>query len=421
MLIENILIALKGLAVNKMRAILTMLGIIIGVGSVIAIMTIGHSMATSVATSMQSMGANNITVGVTEKSATSSTQGSRTRMFKAADYSEKDLISQDMISEYKKAYSSDIYAIGLTESVGSQTIKNGKVSATVNITGINDDYKKVQDIKIINGRFLNEEKDSGKKVAVVSDVFCNALFTGKDPIGQEFSYTSNGKIEKFYIIGAYKYESSGTTKSTTDEVTTTSMYIPIDTAKTIDNGKKGFASLTVVGNTGTDTIEFLAQTNAFFEQYYTRNNSYTISASSMESMVNNMTSMLSSISLAISIIAGISLLVGGIGIMNIMLVSITERTREIGTRKALGASNGNIRLQFIVESMIICLIGGIIGVILGLGAGAIGSHIMGYSTSPDIPILFIAVIFSMVIGVFFGYYPANKAAKLDPVEALRYE
>ncbi len=134
-----------------------------------------------------------------------------------------------------------------------------------------------------------------------------------------------------------------------------------------------------------------------------------------------MTEMLGTITLAISAIAAISLLVGGIGVMNIMLVSITERTREIGTRKALGASENVIRFQFIVESVVICLIGGMLGILAGIGLGTLGANLLGYASKPSLVVCLFAVAFSMTIGVFFGYYPASKAAKMDPIEALRYE
>ena len=138
-------------------------------------------------------------------------------------------------------------------------------------------------------------------------------------------------------------------------------------------------------------------------------------------MTESMSDMIGTVSIAISFIAGISLLVGGIGVMNIMLVSITERTREIGTRKALGAKNSSIRFQFIIESMILCLIGGILGILVGFLLGAIAASILGYSAAVPVAAIIVAVGFSMVIGIFFGYYPANKAARMDPIEALRYE
>lgn len=159
----------------------------------------------------------------------------------------------------------------------------------------------------------------------------------------------------------------------------------------------------------------------FFEPYYRNNASYKVSALTLSGMVQMLTTLLGTITTAISIIAGIALLVGGIGVMNIMLVSVTERTREIGTRKALGAKNSSIRVQFIVEAMIICLIGGFIGLILGMVLGITASNILGYPARPSISGIIISIGFSMAIGLFFGYFPANKAAKMNPIDALRYE
>ena len=294
--------------------------------------------------------------------------------------------------------------------------------AGVNATGVNTEYAAANSVELSRGRFFTEEdEEKARTVAVVSDVFAETLFPGQEAIGQAFQLTYGTKVYTFYIVGVYPYESNGLVLESTDATPTTDMYLPISTAKAMSHADDGYQSFTVVAATGVDTSAFLTQTENFFAGYYTRNTSYTATASSMESLMESMTEMLSTISLAIAVIAGISLLVGGIGVMNIMLVSITERTREIGTRKALGATNGSIRVQFIVESVIICLIGGVLGILAGLGLGAAGANLLGYAAAPSAGVIFIAVAFSMAIGVFFGYYPANKAARLDPIEALRYE
>ena len=164
-----------------------------------------------------------------------------------------------------------------------------------------------------------------------------------------------------------------------------------------------------------------AEVKNYLARYYRTNENYTVTAISMDSMISSVNSMMNTLSVAIAVIAAISLLVGGIGVMNIMLVSVTERTREIGTRKAIGATNGNIRMQFVVESVIICSIGGVIGILFGGVLGYVGSTLIGAPAVPKLSYILLAVGFSMAIGIFFGYYPANKAAKMDPVEALRYE
>lgn len=422
LIFENILLAISGLWANKMRALLTMLGIIIGISSVIGIMTVGDSMQSSVTSSMQSMGASNITVSLTQKSDSDVYDGGATLMFRRQSWSDEDLMTDAMIEDYLKYYSDQVEAIGLSEQVGSKEIVEGDQSVTVTLTGGNVEYQTVQNIEIQRGRFFTQEDvENERAVAIVSDVLCENLFPGQDPIGKTVSVTQGTKIYTFYIIGTYKYEDMGMVLGSTDAIPETAMYTPISVAKSMKHSAAGYSSFTVVGKAEVDAKALLEDTNNFFASYYTRNNSYTARATSLESVMEMMQEMMGTLSLAIAVIAGISLLVGGVGVMNIMLVSITERTREIGTRKALGATNGSIRVQFIVESVIICLFGGIIGIAVGAGLGSAGANLLGYAATPSVKAIVTAVTFSVAIGVFFGYYPANKAAKLDPIEALRYE
>lgn len=422
LIFENILLAISGLWANKMRALLTMLGIIIGIGSVIGIMTVGDSMQSSVTSSIQSMGASNITVSLTQKSDSDVYDGGATLMFRRQSWSDEDLMTDAMIEDYLKYYGDQVEAIGLSEQVGSKEIVEGDQSVTVTLTGGNVEYQTVQNIEIQRGRFFTQEDvENERAVAIVSDVLCENLFPGQDPIGKTVAVTQGTKIYTFYIIGTYEYEDMGMVLGSTDAIPETAMYIPISVAKSMNHSAAGYSSFTVVGKAEVDTKALLEDTNNFFASYYTRNNSYTARATSLESLMEMMQEMMGTLSLAIAVIAGISLLVGGVGVMNIMLVSITERTREIGTRKALGATNGSIRVQFIVESVIICLFGGIIGIAVGAGLGSAGANLLGYAATPSVKAIVTAVTFSVAIGVFFGYYPANKAAKLDPIEALRYE
>ena len=201
----------------------------------------------------------------------------------------------------------------------------------------------------------------------------------------------------------------------------TDVYIPLSTAKQLAGADDGYASITIVANPEIDSANFATVATNYLNKYYADNQNFRVSSMSMESMLSTVDTMMETVNIAIAVIAGISLLVGGIGVMNIMLVSVTERTREIGTRKAIGATNGHIRIQFVTESVIICLIGGVIGIILGTALGCFGAKLLGVTAFPSLWHIALAVGFSMAIGIFFGYYPANKAAKLDPIEALRYE
>ena len=426
---ENVRLALSSLRSNKMRALLTMLGIIIGIGSVIAIVTVGESLTGSITDSMSGLGANNLTVALTQKSTDSGfDQGSvAVRMFGPSTPAAEDLITNEMIEEYRDTFGDQVAAVELTQSMGTGTVTSGSDSATLNLLGVNGEYFTAEDVDVQYGR-APQDNDGERQVALVSDRFLKDAFGGSispiNAIGQKFQLKANGSLYDFYIIGVYHYdeEEDGRISLTgsSDEVTTT-LYMPLQTAKKLAKADAGYQSLTVVGAGDVDQDQFMADTKSFFASFYTRNQSYTVDVSSLASLLETMTSMLGTVQTAISAIAAISLLVGGIGVMNIMLVSITERTQEIGIRKALGAPASAIRSQFIVEAIIICLIGGLLGVALGVGLGALGAHLMGYSARASVSAIVLAVGFSMAIGLFFGYYPANKAAKMNPIDALRYE
>ena len=422
-LIENIQLALEGLRANKLRALLTMLGIIIGIGSVIGIVTVGDALSGYISVNMQSLGATNVIITVTERQA-----AGRAGIQAGAgmlSMAESDLISDDMISEYIGAFSDKVDAVSLSTQGGAGQAQDGRLYANVTEVGVNPGYMPANSIKLLEGRFIRDDDVASKRyVAVVSDRLAENMFAvGENTLGREIKISIGGAFQTFSVIGVYKYEQSpimGFSRAAPRDVRT-DMYIPISTCKTLVPSASGYVMATIMGATGIDSEKFVEDTTRFFNRFYQNNPRYRIQSVSMDAITSTVTDMLGTLSTAVAVIAGISLVVGGIGVMNIMLVSVMERTREIGTRKALGARNMAIRIQFIVEAMIICAIGGMLGVALGWLLGAVGTSLMGVQGSPSFISVVTAVVFSMAIGLFFGYYPANKAAKLDPIDALRYE
>lgn len=414
---ENIKLALTSLRANMMRSILTMLGIIIGIASVIAIMTVGDGMTASINDSLSNLGATNVTVYIQPKV----TDDNR---FTAVVMDEEDYLTDEMIDALKEKYSDEIQAVSLESSVGGGTIYQGSEEGSVSVTGINLDYLNTNDIKIVSGRMLvDRDIDGARNVAMISDKLADKLFGDNynDIIGKEITVEGYNDFNDFTVVGVYKYVSNIPVMMINEENITTSVYIPISTAKYINGEDLGYSSFEIKSEIGVDGLTFSEEVKDFLNHYYEGNENYEVNTFSMESMIEEMNTMLGMVQLALSVIAGISLLVGGIGVMNIMLVSVSERTKEIGTRKAMGATNRNIRMQFVTESIIVCMIGGFIGILLGGSLGYTLSSYIGAASLPTVTSIMISFGFSLAIGVFFGYYPANRAALLNPIDALRYE
>ncbi len=396
-LLENFTIAIASLKSNKLRAFLTMLGIIIGISAVITIMTLGEIGKSNIGKQFEGVGANKIAIYLNWTS----------------NSVKKDFLTDSDINKIRNVFKNEITYMSpvLMGDIGKAVKK--KESGDVVMMGVNPDYKALEKVNVIKGRFLNEsDLNKRRRVSVIDKKLALKLFKRVNVVGETLKIESANLKQSFTIIGIYEKK-----PQLFDAIfsKSTSVYIPI----VFSNNDNEYDQLQLQISKDSEASLVSKKILKFIARIKGKENLYI--AETAKNQIEIINNVLGTVSTGISIVAGISLLVGGIGIMNIMLVSVTERTKEIGIRKALGASRSDIVLQFLTESMIISAIGGIMGVIIGLSISTIIAIMLKASPVVPVWIVLIAVSFSAAVGISFGIYPANKAAELDPIEALRYE
>ncbi|KQB86983.1 ABC transporter permease [Corynebacterium lowii] len=424
--LEAIRLALGSMRNNKMRSLLTLLGIIIGIASVITIQTIGAAMKSEATEGLARLGASDLQVAVQDRPDEEdlANYGASGEMYfyGSSVSEEEDELTLDMLDRLRDRFGDRIDGV----SIGDGTTTSGNVvndagQLSVQISGINEDYLRMNSVDVEYGRGITrDDLDNSRKVVVISPEAVTDLFQGDTSaaLGSEVSLMVDDEETLFTVVGVYKGGSQG---GLFGGFNTPSVYIPYPAMKDVSSYPSLLGQVSVRLSTDAEREQTISEVQNFFDGIYASNENSMVVVSDFQNQVDDVNSVINSMSLAVSAIGGISLLVGGIGVMNIMLVTVTERTREIGVRKALGARRRDIRLQFIVEAMIVCLLGGIIGVLLGGALGMFIASFVGSVVFPPISGVLIALFFSMGIGMFFGFYPANKAAKLNPIEALRYE
>ncbi|MCR4432220.1 MAG: ABC transporter permease [Tepidanaerobacteraceae bacterium] len=392
-ILQTIKLAFRGIIDNKMRSFLTMLGIIIGVTSVIALVSIGQGTTAKVTEQIQSMGSNLLTVNIMGRGATTT-------------------LSYDQAMEFmNSSYISGVAPV-ISDSV---TVEHGNVNEEdITLQGVNEYLLSVRNYSVDNGRFFTaQEIQSRKRVAVLGSEIASKLFGFVDPVGQ----TVKIKGYNFEVIGVMK--SSSSMMGSTDE----QVFIPITLAERILQSR-GVRMIYIQASDKDAVSSAKTEISAKLDKIFrvkSEDDNFSYRIFDQSEMLETINETSKTLTMMLGGIAAISLIVGGIGIMNIMLVSVTERTREIGIRKALGARKIDILNQFLIESLVLSGIGGIIGVIFGYVTSWGLGKFMSMSTKTTLPVVIIAFSFSIFVGVFFGIYPANKAGNLKPIDALRYE
>ena len=404
MIWEGFTMALTSLRDNKVRSLLTMLGIIIGVAAVITLVSIGMGVKERVESNLSSLGSNMIMVSPGNVSASG---------VRGAAGSNQTLTLKDAQAIEKSV--DGVRAVAPIVN-GSANMVVGNQNWISSMAGSTPEYAIVQDRTVAEGSFITDRHLAGReRVAVLGQTVVENLFGESQAIGR----TVRINDAPFRVIGILEEKGqSGMGQDQDDTV-----IIPITTAQERMLGITHINRISIQG----ENTDVLAQIQADVTELLRQRHEITadkeddFNVRNMTEMINAMNDTTTTITMLLGITAAISLLVGGIGIMNIMLVSVTERTREIGIRKSLGAKYNDIRNQFLIEASVICLVGGAIGIIFGIIASEVISALAGWNTYIAPWSILLSFGFSLAIGVFFGFYPARKAAKLDPIEALRYE
>lgn len=401
---ESVRIAITALFGNKLRSVLTMLGIIIGVAAVIAMVSIGMGVRQQVQTSIASLGSNMLIVSP----GAANSGGVRT----AAGTGIKLKLSD---AEAIRSRIKNIDYVSPSVS-GSYQIVNGNQNWNTTVQGVTSEYMAIRSLTVSTGSFITQEdSNTRQRVAVIGATVAANLFGSANPVGQNIRI----KNSPYKVIGVLESKGQSSVGQDQDDV----VIVPLTTAQERLIGITYLRSINIQVSAPEKMDEVQEQVENLLRQRHRisseKDDDFTVR--NLTSLMQTMTETTTMITLLLGSIAAISLLVGGIGIMNIMMVSVTERTREIGIRKALGATFWNIMMQFLIESVVIGVIGGLIGIVIGCGSAALISAFGNFKTVITPAPILLSFSFSVGIGLFFGIYPARKAALLDPIEALRYE
>ena len=406
MMIQGLMIALESLWANKMRSFLAMLGIVIGVGAVIAIVSVGSGSAQQVTSRIADLGSNMINIYP---------RTPRGQLGRVSAQSSQEKFTLEL-AKYMQTFCPSVSTVTPVKQISGRLISDN-VNMNATTIGTRIDYAQVNNFEVAHGVFISEDDDNERRqVIVLGSQLATDLFDNENPIGRGVKINYDGRIFSFTVIGVMK-EKGGSMAGNLDD----RAYIPLSVAMDRLTTHHYVDSFIAQAHSSERAASAVKELEYLMIKYLEDNNMEHFRIVSQDEILDTVTSVANTLSLMLGGIAAISLLVGGIGIMNIMLVSVTERTREIGIRKALGAKNKNILLQFLMESLGLSSLGGIVGIGFGWSVASFLSQLGNWPLVVSTISILLAFGFALFIGIFFGLYPAMKAAKMNPVDALRYE